>query len=266
MNRENSNFLECIELKKNFRLKNREIKVLKCIDFSIKKGEIIVIIGKSGSGKSTLLSLLGGLERPTQGSIYFKGKSFSEMSNEELALLRGKEISMICQNFNLIPSWNAFNNVEAALIQKNMGKEERIDKIENLFSKIGLEGRLENLPSELSEGEQQRVAFARAMIAEPELIIADEPTGDVDPETAKELIKILFNFLIDNKVNLIVSTNMEFLVHAIQNKKYLERELNQITGNMYILSDGVLHHIDNFREILEKNLIMNGGNFYEKYI
>ncbi len=262
----NGAFLECRGIKKSFELRKKKIQILQGIDFSIKKGELIVIIGKSGVGKSTLLSMLGGLERPTEGSIFFNGRNYSDLSNEDLALMRAKQISMICQNFNLVPSWNAFNNVEAAMISKDMPDQERAAKIETLFSQVGLGSRLDNLPSELSEGEQQRVSFLRAMVVEPELVLADEPTGDVDPETAGELIKILFAFLVNNKVSLVASTNMEFLVHIGQNKASLEKELSQLEGKVYVLSDGILKYINDFQQIMDENLFLNGGNFYEKYV
>ncbi len=264
MSENNSIILECKNLKKSFNLKNKKINVLNGINLCIKRGEVYVIIGKSGAGKSTLLSLLGGLERQTEGSIFFKGQDYLSMSNEKLAFLRGKEISIICQNYNLIPSWSAFKNVEASLINTNMKREERIDKVKSLLSNLGLVERLENMPSELSAGEQQRVAFARTLAIEPEMIIADEPTGGVDPITAQEILQILFKVLKNNDVSLMVVTNGEFLAHIIINKLKLGKEILKLIQNVYSIKDGVLHFIGTLDEVVEQNFFE--GGFYEKYI
>jgi len=261
----NNNFiLECKDLKKSFKVKNEEIKVLNGINLSIKKGEIYVIMGKSGAGKTTLISLLGGLERQAEGSIVFKEQDYLSMSNEQLALLRGKEISIISQNLNLIPSWSAFKNVEAALIQTNMKKEERIKKVESLLNNLGLDRRLENLPSELSKGEQQRVALARALVTEPELILADEPTGGMDPNTAQGVLHILFNALKNNGVSLIVVTCCDFLLHTVQNEFKGGKGIFQSIRNIYSIREGVLYYIGTLEEFDSQKLF--GGEFYEKYI
>jgi putative ABC transport system ATP-binding protein len=183
--------LECRDVHKSFFIRGKEIAVLKGIDFSVKKSEIVVITGKSGTGKSTLLGLLAGLEPPNSGSIIFEGKNLEKMNNEELAMLRRKKIGIIFQSFNLLSSWTAYENVEGALINSGLPKIERRAKIEKLLAELGLADRMDNLPAELSVGQQQRVAVARTLINEPLLILADEPTGDVDPETGKEIMERL---------------------------------------------------------------------------
>ena len=204
--------LEVKNLKKSFYLKKREVDVLRGINLSVRRGEKVVISGKSGSGKSTLIHLLAGLERPELGSgeIIFDGKFINKLSNEELAALRQNNMGIIFQNFNLLPSWNACENVEAALFFLGLERDIRKKKAADLLTRVGLGDRLDNLPAELSIGEQQKVAFARALVNEPEIIFADEPTGDVDEETADDLIKILFSWIAKRNATLLVATHGEF--------------------------------------------------------
>ena len=207
---DNEILLKCEDLTKSFYVKQKEIQVLKGIDLSINKGEIVVISGKSGTGKSTLLWILGGLERPTSGKLIFEGHSINDLSNEDLAILRRKKFGIIFQNFNLLPSWTAFENVEAAMLHTGISKSVRKERAKTLLNELGLGDRLDNLPSELSIGQQQRVAIARAIANDPSIIIADEPTGDVDPETAKEIITHLITPVKEKKVTLIVATHGVF--------------------------------------------------------
>ena len=204
--------LEVKNLEKSFYLKKRKVEVLRGINLSVRRGEKVVISGKSGSGKSTLIHLLAGLERLEAGSgeIIFDGKFINKLSNEELAALRQKKIGIVFQNFNLLPSWSACENVEAALFFLGLERDVRKKKAADLLTRVGLGDRLGNLPAELSIGEQQKVAFARALVNEPEIIFADEPTGDVDEETADDLIKILFSWIAKRNATLLVATHGEF--------------------------------------------------------
>ena len=204
--------LEVKNLEKSFYLKKRKVEVLRGINLSVRRGEKVVISGKSGSGKSTLIHLLAGLERLEAGSgeIIFDGKFINKLSNEELAALRQKKIGIVFQNFNLLPSWSACENVEAALFFLGLERDVRKKKAADLLTRVGLGDRLGNLPAELSIGEQQKVAFARALVNEPEIIFADEPTGDVDEETADDLIKILFSWIAKRNATLLVVTHGEF--------------------------------------------------------
>jgi len=199
--------LKCENLTKKFQTRNGEIGIFKDVSFSVNKGEIAIIKGRSGAGKSTLLWILGGIDRANSGKIIFEGRPLDEMNNQELSVMRRKKMGIIFQNFNLIPSWTAFENVETALIHSGMSKKDRSKKVYSLLNEFELSNQVDNLPSELSIGQQQRVAIARAIANEPLLIIADEPTGELDLETAKEIITHLTRLVRDKSVALIIATH-----------------------------------------------------------
>ncbi len=203
--------LKCGNVKKSYTgRKGQEIPILRGIDFTVNVGEIVVITGRSGCGKTTLLTMLGGLDRPTSGSINFEGKELQSLDNETLADLRRKKIGIIFQNLNLLPSWTAFENVEAALLHTGMPEAERAEKVTALLEQLGLMEQRDNLPAEMSMGQQQRVAIARTLAHQPALILADEPTGDVDPETAQEIINLLLLPVRQHNATLIITTHGNF--------------------------------------------------------
>ena len=183
--------LQVENLARTFNARGHEIKVFEEVSFSVEAGELFLLTGRSGAGKSTLLSLLCGLDRATSGKVYFQGRDLNSLSLAELAELRAGSIGMIFQNFNLIPGWTALENVEAVLMHRGIGSDERRKRATDILRELGLQDRLNNLPAELSVGQQQRVAVARTLINNPVLIIADEPTGDVDAETAAEIVALL---------------------------------------------------------------------------
>lgn len=161
------------------------------IDLTVHEAELTSILGPSGSGKSTLLHLMGLLDHPTSGKIYIDGIDTTKIPEDGKARIRGKKIGFIFQAFNLVPSLTALENVELPLTIYDVPKGERTKKATAILSRLGLAGRLEHLPSELSGGERQRVAIARALINDPEIILADEPTGNLDSKTGKEVLQIL---------------------------------------------------------------------------
>jgi len=161
------------------------------VDLRIERGEFVVVAGPSGSGKTTLLQLLGTLDRPSAGTLKFEGRDTSRLSDSELADLRQKTLGFIFQQFNLIPTLTARQNVEAALAPSGMPSDERRARARALLDRVGLADRVDHLPSQLSGGEQQRVAIARALANGPDVLLADEPTGNLDSATSQEIIDLL---------------------------------------------------------------------------
>lgn len=168
-----------------------EVRALDHINVTIDEGEFVAIIGQSGSGKSTLMNMLGCLDTPTQGTYFLHGKNVSKLKDDELSDIRNREIGFIFQGFNLIPALTALENVELPLIYRGVSKKERISLSEKALDKVGLSNRKHHRPSEMSGGQQQRVAIARAIAQAPPVILADEPTGNLDSAASKEIIEIL---------------------------------------------------------------------------
>ena len=206
-------------LSKSFDVRGNQLKIFSDISFAVKPGEVLLISGRSGVGKSTLLGILSGLDRANSGKIIFKDKDLTAMTLNELAELRAKHIGMIFQSFNLIQTWTALENVEAVLMHRGIDAAERRKRATEILEELGLGERLANLPAELSVGQQQRVAIARTMVHRPDLILADEPTGDVDEETASEIMTLLMERVKKDKISMIAAS------HGAFNKKYADREL-----------------------------------------
>ena len=217
-------FISLKKLSKSFS-NNQKVTVLKKIDYSFSKGKIYSLMGPSGSGKSTLLNILSMIDKPTGGSLLIDDKiiNFSEtVINDKI---RSKKIGIIYQQNNLLPDFTALENVYFASLALNDDKKKSIDKAKKIIKKMGLSSREHHYPSELSGGEMQRVAMARALINEPEIILADEPTGSLDQATAKEVFKILYN--LKNKNRLIVyATHNRFFANMADCK------LEMIDGNI----------------------------------
>ena len=195
-------------LKKKFVQGRNNITVLDGISLDFESGEIIALLGKSGSGKSTLLSLLAGLERPDEGSIFYDNQDLSKLSEEALCELRAKKLGIVFQQFNLIPHLTALENI---LLPLEINGDVDKNKAYSWVELVGLKERVNHFPSMLSGGEQQRVAIARALVVNPPLLLADEPTGNLDNETGKSIIDILFNIVREKKITMIIVTNDEEL-------------------------------------------------------
>jgi putative ABC transport system ATP-binding protein len=202
-----SPILKCSKITRSFKIRGKKIEVLKGIDLEIFSGELIVIQGRSGEGKTVFQWILSGIDAPTSGEILFEGTPYNKLTREEISDIRREKIGLIFQNFNLIPSWTALENVESALLKSGLSREERTQKAVSMLQQMELGERLDNLPVELSEGQQQRVAIARALINEPSLIIADEPTANVDDETASDMLNILIPYIRDKKAAMVVTTH-----------------------------------------------------------
>ncbi len=176
---------------KEYSLGQRKLVVLDDLSFSVRQGEFVSIMGPSGSGKSTVLQMVGCLDRPTSGRVLIDGEDVSQLSSDRLAEVRSRKIGFVFQAFNLLPSLSALQNVEVALSINEVGKEERRKKAEALLEKVGLSGRAGHKPGELSGGEKQRVAMARALANEPKFLLADEPTGNLDSKSGEEVMELI---------------------------------------------------------------------------
>jgi putative ABC transport system ATP-binding protein len=192
------------------------IKVLQGIDLTTKRKETISIVGESGSGKTSLIMLIAGLEKATSGKIFFKDQEISKLNEDEVAEIRRKNIGIIFQSFYLIPNYTAVENVALTLELNKFKNPEQ--KAKNLLDRFGLKHRFNNLPSQLSGGEQQRVAIARAIAMKPELILADEPTGNLDSENSTMIADILFNFAKEEGSSLIIVTHDSKLANKAKRK------------------------------------------------
>jgi len=179
------------KLVRNFRLGKQEIKVLKEISFSIQKNEYVALMGPSGSGKSTLMNLLGCLDTPTSGTYVLNNQDVSQLSDDDLAQIRNKEIGFVFQTFNLLPRATALDNVALPLIYAGMSKTKREERAMEVLTEVGLSDRVTHKPNELSGGQRQRVAVARALVNSPSIILADEPTGNLDTKTSHEIMGLL---------------------------------------------------------------------------
>ena len=200
--------IELRNIIRDFKLGPQTVHVLKGIDLDIKKGEYVALMGPSGSGKSTLMNLLGCLDTPTSGSYNLAGRDVSQMNDNELAEVRNKEIGFVFQTFNLIPRQTALQNVALPLVYAGETKEARIARAKNILDEVGLKDRMDHRPNQLSGGQRQRVAIGRALVNSPSIILADEPTGNLDSTTSLEIMK-LFDEIHKNGNTLIVVTHEE---------------------------------------------------------
>lgn len=210
------NLIEIFNLEKEFIQGENKVSVLKNINLTIKKGEFVSIQGTSGSGKSTLLSLLGLLDTPSKGSYFFKGKNIYDLSEEELSTIRNKHLGFVFQHFFLIPYLTALENVLIPTIYNHQGKQAREKAIE-LLSLMNLKDRLHFKPNQLSGGQQQRVAIARALINDPEIILADEPTGQLDSKTGEDILNIFKKINAEGKTIILVTHDSKVAHFASRN-------------------------------------------------
>lgn len=199
--------IETKELSKLYQHKDGMVEAIKDMNISIDKGDFVTITGPSGSGKTTLLLLLGGLIRQTSGSINFNGHNLHLATDNQLADIRSKHIGFIMQNFSLIPYLSVLNNVMIPLSLNQNGNGRVNDYAIHLLETVGLENRMNHLPKELSAGQQQRVAIARALVNKPDLILADEPTGNLDPDLALEILEVLKQINLEQKITIAMVTH-----------------------------------------------------------
>ena len=199
---------------RNFQLGSQTVHVLKGIDLTIKKGEYVALMGPSGSGKSTLMNLLGCLDTPTSGSYMIANRDVSKMNDNQLADVRNKEIGFVFQTFNLIPRQTALQNVALPLVYAGEKKEQRISRAKKVLDEVGLSDRITHKPNQLSGGQRQRVAIARALVNSPSIILADEPTGNLDSTTSNEIMKLFEEIHKNGNTLIIVTHEEEIAQHA----------------------------------------------------
>jgi len=211
-----NNLLKLKNVNLKYQTGNDIIKVLKNINLETKKNESISIVGESGSGKTSLIMLAGGLEKATSGKIFFEDQEISKMSEDEVSKIRRKNIGIVFQSFYLIPNYTAVENVALTLELNNL--KNPYDRAKELLDRFGLKKRFNNLPSQLSGGEQQRVAIARAIAMKPKLILADEPTGNLDSENSQMIADILFKYIKEEKSSLIMVTHDPKLANKAKRK------------------------------------------------
>lgn len=222
--------IEIKNLNKTFKMGEEEIKAIDNVNFKIEKGEFVAIVGPSGSGKSTLMNILGLLDVADTGEYILDGENVERLSDNKLAEIRNKKIGFIFQHFNLLPKMNAAENVQVTLMYQGMGTKESKDLSYKLLERVGLKGREKHLPSQLSGGQQQRVAIARALVNNPEIILADEPTGALDSKTSTEIMEML-KLLNENGQTIILIT------HDINVAKKAKKIVKIADGKLYEKGD-----------------------------
>ena len=225
------NIINLENITRIYQVGSEEVRALDGISLRIDKNEYVAIMGPSGSGKSTLMNLLGCLDTPTSGKYDFKGINVSDMSDNELAEIRNREIGFVFQTFNLLPRSNSFHNVELPLIYSGMHSLKRKEIAKETLKSVGLENRMHHKPGELSGGQRQRVAIARALVTTPSIILADEPTGNLDSKTGEDIMS-LFNAIHKQGNTIILVTHEEYIAkHAKRIIRLLDGKIERDEEN-----------------------------------
>jgi len=219
--------VEVKDVKKTYKMDEVYVQALRGVTFEVLESEFVAIFGPSGSGKSTLLHLIGGLDEPDEGAVFVDGTNLFQLSGNQLAEIRLRKIGFIFQFFNLLPRLTALRNVELPLTLADMPEEETIEKAKRMLVQVGLEDRINHKPSELSGGEQQRVAIARALINDPKLILADEPTGNLDTKTGLEIVQLMKELNEEKHQTFVVVTHDSAIAKKADRTLYLKDGLIQ---------------------------------------
>ena len=209
-----SNLISLNSIKRHYDVGDEQVRALDGVDVKITSNEYISIMGPSGSGKSTLMNIIGCLDTPTHGTYQFEGELVHQMDDDQLASIRNRKIGFVFQTFNLLPKSTALRNVEVPLIYSNIPKLKRLEMARNSLISVGLEDRLDHKPNELSGGQRQRVAIARALVNNPSIILADEPTGNLDSKSGIEIMKILNDLHQKGNTIILVTHEKEIAMHA----------------------------------------------------
>lgn len=220
--------IEMKQLKKMYLTGKVEFEALKGIDLSLKAGEMVAVVGPSGSGKSTLMNIIGCLDVPTSGSYLLEGEPVNEMTSNQLADIRNKKIGFVFQAFNLLPYATAYENIEVPLLFARVSGKKRRERIVELLARVGLADKAANKPTEMSGGEMQRVAIARALANEPDVILADEPTGNLDSASGGEIVKLFHQLHDSGKTVIIITHDMNI---ATQAERIIKLKDGLVEGN-----------------------------------
>ena len=223
--------IETVNLYKSFKLGEVEVEVLKNINLTVRQGEFVSIMGPSGSGKSTLLYLIGGLDKPTSGSIKIKGQELSSMKDQEESILRRRDLGFVFQFYNLIPNLNVEENITLPILLDGKRLKAERQKLDQILEDVGLSDRRCHTPRELSGGQQQRVAIARALVNEPDIILADEPIGNLDSKTGTEIMKLL------KRINRERGKTILQVTHSEEAAGYGERIIHVRDGKVWEVND-----------------------------
>lgn len=224
-------------LAKIYQVGTQEVHALRTVDLDIHKNEYVALMGPSGSGKSTLMNILGCLDTPSNGEYHLNGSDVSQMIDDDLAEVRNREIGFVFQTFNLLPRYSSLENVALPLIYKGVGKADRLERAQEVLEQVGLGDRVDHKPNELSGGQRQRVAVARALVNKPSIILADEPTGNLDTKTSYEIMALLDD------------------IHAAGNTIILvthEEDIAQRAKRVVRLRDGVIESDESVESFIEK--------------
>src|ERR1700732_3193137 len=206
--------IETVDLWKTYLMGSEEIHALRGVTLQIERGEYVAVMGPSGSGKSTLMNLIGCLDTPSKGSYLLNGKQVSQMNDNELARIRNEEIGFVFQTFTLLPRATALHNVELPLVYNGTPSEERIEKAKKALERVDLVDRMHHKPNELSGGQRQRVAIARALVNSPSIVLADEPTGNLDSKTGDEIMNLFQNLHAQGNTIILVTHEHDIAQHA----------------------------------------------------
>lgn len=224
--------VEVKDAKKIYKVGSEKVVALDGVSFTINKGDFCCLLGSSGSGKSTLLNIMAGIEKITSGEVLIKGKNITKMGEHQLAKFRQKYLGFVFQSYNLINSLNALENVELPMIFKEISKKNRVKKAKEMLVKVGLEARLKHKPTQMSGGQQQRVGIARAFVAKPEVVFADEPTGNLDSKTSKEIMNIIKQMAKEYNQTIVMVT------HDNEIAKYANKIINIHDGKIVSIEQG----------------------------